>query len=93
MMQLTVRSQNLRGSITKSVDTIASFFRSSTCECTAFLLQDIGSTGPDGPPLLRNNLGDHMIFANSTMKNKSRTVAVIIHHGQSVMSIGIHRVL
>ena len=87
MMQLNVHSQNLRGSITKSLDIISSSFRSSTCECTAFFLQDIGSTGPEGPPLLRNNLGDHMIFANSSTKNKSRTVAVVIHQSWSVSQV------
>lgn len=37
--------------------------------------------------MLRNNLGDHLIFANSSMKNKSRTVAVIIHQSWSVSHV------
>jgi len=51
------------------------------CECTAILLQDIGLTGPEGPPLLRNaiSLKGHQVVARSSGKNKSRTVAIILH--------------
>ena len=51
----------------------------SDCECTAICLQDIGITGPDGPPLLRRSLGEHSLFVNSNSSNKSRTVAIIVH--------------
>jgi len=54
-------------------------FKNKSCECTAFLLQDVGLTGPDGPDLLRKRLKGHSIFANSSKSNKSRSVVIIVH--------------
>ena len=87
MMHLTVHSQNLRRSVKNSLGAITSFFKPSARECTAFFLQDLGSTGPDGPPLLRNTLGDHSIYANSSTNNKDRTVAIILHKSWSVSHV------
>ena len=55
------------------------------CECTAILLQDIGATGPEGPTVLRQVLGEnHKILTHFSMTNKSRTVALIIHKSWEV---------
>src|SRR3954462_14039219 len=87
MMQLRVHSQTFRGSIRRSLESIGNTFQPSDCECTAFLLQDLGATGPDGPSLLRETLGDHLIYANSSHSNKSRTVAIIIHKSWSINQV------
>src|SRR3954453_4637705 len=87
MMQLRVHSQNFRGSIRRSLESIGNTFQPSDCECTAFLLQDLGATGPDGPSLLRETLGDHLIYANSSHSNKSRTVATSIHKSWSINQV------
>ena len=87
MTELNVHSHNLRGSLKSSIDHIVSLMDDSECECTAICLQDVGLTGPDGPPLLRKRLGDHSLFVNSKSSNKSRTVALIIHKSWQIKSI------
>ena len=87
MMHLRVHSQNFRGSVRKSLETIQNTFQPSDCECTAFFLQDLGATGPDGPSLLKETLGDHSIYANSSQSNKSRTVAIILHKSWSITQV------
>jgi hypothetical protein len=57
------------------------------CECTAILLQDIGPTGPDGPVILKDVLGDHHLYVNFKSTNKSRTVAIILHKSWDVKQI------
>src|SRR5690242_7558525 len=87
MMQIVEHSQNRRGSLQHSSDWILSTLNDPNRECTAVLLQDIGMTGPDGPPSLRNPLGDHKILAHSSSNNKSRTVAIIIHKSWNVLDV------
>src|ERR1700733_4879968 len=87
MIELTVHSQNLRGSIGRSIDNIMTTMNDPDCECTAFLLQDLGTTGPEGPSALRNCLGYHKILVNSAMANKSRTVAIIIHKSWNITKV------
>lgn len=87
MMQIRVHSQNLRGSWTSSSTWIESTIEDSNCECTAILLQDIGPTDLDGPPILRNALKGHKIIANFSTTNKARTVAIIIHKSWETKSI------
>ncbi len=85
MISLSVHSHNLRGSL-KSIDWIAD---SLECECTAVLLQDIGLTGPEGPRLLRNHKSfeGHLVYANSSNKNKSRSVCIIVHKNWHVLEV------
>src|SRR5690349_7208283 len=78
---------DLRGSIKNSFQWITSTLNDSDCECTAILLQDIGLTGPEGPPLLRNVLGEHKILAHYSVKNKARTVAIIVHKSWKIISV------
>ncbi len=81
MTQVRVHSQNLRGSLDSSLNWIVSTMNDTFCECTAILLQDIGATGPEGPPTLRHALEDtkHKILTHYSPTNKSRTVAIIVH--------------
>src|SRR5690348_5634243 len=79
MMQLNVHSQNMRGSLKRYTENIVNAMNNTDCECTAFFLQDLGTTGPDGPNILRDHLGDHGCYANSKSTNKSRTVAIILN--------------
>jgi len=79
MICLNVHSQNLRGSLRNYPGNIISTLEDKDCECTAILLQDLGTTGPDGPPSLRSIIGEHHLYANSKLDNKSRTVAIIVH--------------
>ena len=85
MTQIVVHSQNLRGTLTNSLEEIISLL--NDCECTAILLQDIGLTGPEGPPILRQVLGEHKLFVNFSLSNKARTVGIIIHKSWSVEQI------
>ena len=84
MIQISVHSQNLRGSFQNSLENITSLINNNECECTAILLQDIGVTGPDGPPLLHQVLGEHRLVTNCSSRNKTRTVAIIIHKSWEV---------
>ena len=87
-MRISVHSQNMRGSLTDKVDHLVSLFsKDADCECTALCLQDLGLTGPDGPPLLRKSFGDHSIYANSSKNNKARTVAIVVHNSWSVSQV------
>src|SRR4051812_23809650 len=87
MIQLNVHSQNIRGNLTDAIDNLASLMDNSDCECTAILLQDLGKTGPEGSPLLREGLGEHHIYANSKANNKSRTVAIIIYKSWQINQV------
>src|SRR4051812_16382998 len=87
MIQINVHSQNIRGCLNKVIDSLISIINDISCECTAILLQDIGVTGPDGPPLLRENLGDHTLYVNSKPNNKARTVAIILHKSWMVKHV------
>src|SRR6185437_1312750 len=81
-------SQNIRGSLTNKIDNpVGLFSQDADCECTALCLQDLGFTGPDGPPLLRNSLGDHYIYANFSQHNKARAVAIVVHKSGSVSQV------
>ena len=62
MINLSVHSQNLRGSLKNCIDNLHNRINNLDCECTAICLQDLGPTGPDGPPLLRQSLGEHSIL-------------------------------
>ena len=84
MMQIIVHSQNLRGNLNEESLTLITSLLSVGCECTSILLQDIGLTGPEGPPILRDVLGDHHLLINFSMTNKARTVALIIHKSWSI---------
>jgi hypothetical protein len=78
----------MRGSLKNKSDNLVSLFSDKAdCECTALCLQDIGLTGPEGPPLLKSNLGDHPMYANFNHLNKARTVAIIIHKSWSVSKV------
>ena len=74
MIRLNVHSHNLRSALKNYPGNILSTMENNDCECTAILLQDLGATGPDGPPSLKGSLGGHHIFGNSKTDNKSRTV-------------------
>src|SRR6185312_6558449 len=87
MINLSVHSQNLRGSLKNCIDNLHNRINNLDCECTAICLQDLGPTGPDGPPLLRQSLGEHSIFVNSKSNNKSRTVAIIVHKSWAVNQV------
>jgi hypothetical protein len=87
MIGIVVHSQNLRGSLKRSIDNVLTTINDPDCECTAFLLQDLGTTGPEGPSALRNYLGEHKILVNSATSNKSRTVGIIIHKSWKIMKI------
>jgi len=78
MTQITVHSQNLRGSMVKSLDSLSSLMQSD-CECTAIVLQDMGMIDTEGNPILRRILGDHKILVNFSDVNKARTVGIIIN--------------
>jgi exonuclease III len=87
MIKMTVHSQNLRGSLTSSLEWIVSLLNDPISECTAILLQDIGITGPEGPSILRHCLGEHKLITHFSPTNKSRTVALIIHKSWEIRSI------
>ena len=87
MTNILVHSQNLRGSLKEELLTMISSLLNQDCECTAIFLQDIGLTGPEGPPILKNILGDHKLFVNFSPINKARTVAIILHKAWNVQRI------
>jgi hypothetical protein len=87
MISINVHSQNLRGSFQSSLERITFLMNDTDCECTAILLQDIGITGPDGPPLLHQVLGEHKLITNYSLRNKTRTVAIIIHKSWEVKKL------
>src|ERR1044071_6425238 len=89
MMHVAVHSQNVRGSIKGSVTWILSTINDPNCECTAILLQDIGLTGPEGPPLLRNALSPHghHLMAHCSRNNKAKTVAIVVHASWQIRSV------
>ena len=87
MISIKVHSQNLRGSFQSSLERITFLMNDTDCECTAILLQDIGITGPDGPPLLHQVLGEHKLVTNYSSRNKTRTVAIIIHKSWEVRKL------
>src|SRR5690348_11989933 len=87
MTQINVHSQNLRGCVQATASWILSTLNDAECECTAILLQDIGLTELNGPPFLRNVLGEHPIFANFSMNNKARNVAVIVNKSGEIRNV------
>jgi exonuclease III len=86
MTQITVHSQNLRGSMVKSLDSLSSLMQSD-CECTAIVLQDIGMIDTEGNPILRRILGDHKILVNFSDVNKARTVGIIINKAWNIEKV------
>jgi hypothetical protein len=87
MTTLLVHSLNVRGSIKSSADLINSKMSSEGSECTAILLQDIGITGPEGPPLLKRAAKEHNLYINQSQTNKSRSVAIIVHKNWQIRKV------
>jgi exonuclease III len=87
MTSINVHSQNLRGNLNEESLTLISTLLSQDCECTAILLQDIGTTGPEGSPMLRSILGEHNLNINFSSTNKARTVAIITHKSWTVKRV------
>jgi len=53
MTSLLVHSLNLRNNFKDSADLIKERINNKESECTAILLQDIGTMDPEGSPLFR----------------------------------------
>src|SRR5579862_4103294 len=88
MTSITVHSQNLRNSLNSSImQSLVDLMNNQDCECTAILLQDLGPTDLEGPYILRRALGEHRVVANYSKKNKSRTVAIIVHKSWEIRGI------
>ena len=85
MSAFQVHSHNLRGSIRSSLNWIIDTMKE--CECTAILLQDVGETDLEGPTILKDRLGGHHMYANSSKNNKSRSVVIIIHKNWHIMRV------